>query len=259
MACAVSCTILLFLGILWQASATINSSVLGVILGTLGVVPSNCYQFCHTMTFILVFGELTAALASWAYCLTQEARSLKRSLEQSGNNGKQAEHLTNFLARSQALTKALRSSTVFGPHLFILSNLFMFGVVSGGYRSVSFFIGIHGQDGKLGDWAFWTMVIGYVGNTSLMFSVLVLLAMPAYEVEKQVGELMFALSALTGWDLPAEDSANLSEILEQLRAFKGFSALDYFYINRTFLSSIVSTFITYMIILLQFRVGEKQT
>ena len=207
------------------------------------------------MAFILVYGEVSAALTAWAHYLTQEARSIHRSLDHPKESGKQ---LSGFIVNCKAfyITLDRFSGAIFGRHMLFVSFLLMLGMASCGYRFVSFFIGIKRHPEKLSNWGFWTMVIGYSGHSGIMAFLLVFLAMPAYEVEKQVNQLIFAMSSLAGVDCSSKEAGDVSEILERLHFFKGFSALDYFHINRSFLSSIASYFITYMIILLQFRVSE---
>ena len=46
------------------------------------------------------------------------------------------------------------------------------------------------------------------------------------------------------------------EVLDHLNCFKGFSGMEYFYVNKEMLTSIFSSGVTYLIILMQFRFSE---
>ncbi len=57
--------------------------------------------------------------------------------------------------------------------------------------------------------------------------------------------------------IPFSEAKN--QIVHHLTTFNGFSAESYFTVNKELLTAILSNFVTYLIILLQFRVGENSS
>ena len=52
----------------------------------------------------------------------------------------------------------------------------------------------------------------------------------------------------------SNDCATLNYGLKRLQAFQGFSGGDYFYLNKPLITGIAANFVTYFIVLVQFRI-----
>ena len=53
-----------------------------------------------------------------------------------------------------------------------------------------------------------------------------------------------------------QNCPKLDFLMKRLQAFQGFSANDYFYLNKPLLTGILANFVTYFIILVQFKLGS---
>ena len=57
----------------------------------------------------------------------------------------------------------------------------------------------------------------------------------------------------------APDESDLNAICNELSDFKGFHGKDFFTVNNSLITGMVSNFVTYLIILIEFKITEKVT
>ena len=246
-----------FLGTFVEATGGLGiAQFFGVLLG-LGILPYSYIQYGPVTVFTLVFGEVSVSLNAWAMRLKEELSA-----------GESAT-IEEFLIEGSNFIIALKkTSSMVSRHLLYITGLFLFGVITASYRYVAFFICSECYDLK--SWSFALLVVGYFGLGLTLAVVIVYFANVSYEVSRQAKELLeevILIEVGNGNDvaIPITDirlqkmsrKTAKAHIVYQLRSFNGFNVGGYFEFNKTTLVSISSSFITYLIILLQFRVGEK--
>ncbi len=115
------------------------------------------------------------------------------------------------------------------------------------------------------------MFKGYFGLTTLLATLLLYLCETVGAIQEKVADLTDEVVGLhdnadellliaSSNDLGDEVmlfSEIKTRIVHHLTAFNGFSADNYFTVNKELVTAILSNFVTYLIILLQFRVGEN--
>ncbi len=232
---------------------------LDVLVMTLFLLPQGFLQLTPVVAFYVLYGELAASLTSWCQHLIQRVRMIQSQRPSPGTTAKVVDECYDFLS-----ALSMTGNLVSGP-LFAMTGYFMSSLIIGSYRAIAFFIG---QQCYGMDWVFWLQVTGFVGACFGYVWCQRFLVFTSETVLKEVLELTDAMvplnvthddptSVLVKNTLPLE-SAKL-QVLHQLKSFDGFSAHGYFSMNKSSLSSMLTNYVTYLIILLQFRVGEKST
>ncbi len=190
-----------------------------------------CYTALSGLTFLLIYGEIVAGLAAWVSKLKDDCKN--------GVLGK------DFIQSGMDFIKTLRSaSDLFSGHLFVISFVLSIGLVMSTYRTVAFFIGDYEKD--------WLVMCSISAQTLFVILAsfpMIYFAFMEHEIHSRMEELNYVLVNF--------QNEECRPIMEHLQNFKGFTALDFFYVNKSFLSSIFANFVGYLIILLQFRVGEE--
>ncbi len=197
------------------------------------MVPGIYFGMSPFLVFAIIYGNITACLAVWADTLSTdiEIQGLTRELYMD---------CRGFLT---ALTTVIKT---FSFHLLHITILILFGVITLAYRSVSFLIG----DYEL-EYFIVIITIGHLAFAVLSAIPLMFFAFFEQEVSVKIRCLITKLIDI--------DTKESGKIVKHLQMYKGFSAQDFFYINKSSLSTIFTTFIAYLIILLQFRVSERNS
>jgi hypothetical protein len=189
-------------------------------------------------TFFLTFGESVANQCSWCNILCKQIKS-ETDLTKSLNN------CISFVG----LLKA--TSNLFSKQTGFMVLTLMFASICHIYRSISFFFGSDFND--LTDWTFFVLVLGYFGAGLVLLYMLHILVNIAVQLELRLNCLIDAVVCCKPLNNESKEQA-----LHFLKSFEGFSAMGFFHLKKSLLSSIAVNFLTYLIILMQFKVGEKE-
>ena len=222
------------------------------------LIPIVYGQYSPVFTFLLIYAEISACIKAWAIGLREGlCKPSSASVEEFLIDG------------SQFIIALKKIRNLFSKHLFYMTTLFLFGVITTSYRFIAFFICIGCYNNH---YAFSFFVVGYFGFMVILSLIIVFFAQISHEVNKCVKELLDEVILIDIKHCKNEDviipitDTRLQKmspitakghIVYQLKTFKGFHAGEYFDFSKPTLVSILSSFITYMIILLQFRVGEQ--
>ena len=141
----------------------------------------------------------------------------------------------------ELFTKTLeKSKKSFSAVLFVLISAYLISLVFAFYSVLSFVL-----DKKSSHFSLFPMIIFLVVNLRY-FNVL------SCDLTKSVDQLKRAILR-SGIDFEGK-----SYIIEELQCFHGFDAHGFFTLNRPLLTSIISNFTTFIIILIQFKMSENQ-
>ncbi len=201
----------------------------------------------------IVFGEIGAHLCSWA-------SSLRDQINQAGviDNAK----ISRIFIDSRKLAAVLhRTSDLFAYHSFFMMSVMVLAEISSTYRIIAFFI----DSPEFNAWLVF-MIAGFVLYSTCMAIGMYFMTHIVQQVEDENKLLIAAISNITDEANPnmkiqcdqGTCSFNLArnQVLHCLKGFEGFSALDFFYLKKSLISSIFANFVTYLIIMLQFKVTE---
>ena len=191
-------------------------------------------------TFFITFGEYIQTLAIWIVALKEDFN----------NNGYELLQNANQLAKALKMLSELFSRCNFAGMLIWMVNLILIT-----YRINSFFIKIGGFDSED-----LLMVFSY-GFMALQHGIVIqFLNLASQTMVDLTNDLKMAVKhtnmKVTNivWNDKFESSVFAKDIvLDNLEDFQGFEAQGYFTLGKSFLSSIVSIFLTYVIILMQLK------
>ncbi len=223
-------------------------------------------QYGPVLSFFFLFGDFASSLTVWG-------KGTAKSMEVKRKNGLLLKrmHATETLQDCKRFQIALqKAADLFSQHIFSITATLLFGIICTTYRAISFFMGTRLVQTT---WIFVCMVIGYLGCTAVMWIQIIYLGFTAEYVREAV---IYLQQEVTILDLDHLEKAKVDksedqtqahhinklkalrkEIIFQLSLFDGFSAMGFYTMNKSILSSLFSHFVTYLIILLQFRTGEK--
>ena len=185
------------------------------------------------MAFLLLYNCEVSSLSQWCEGL-MELVSLQKS-------SAVPYHVSSFI---DALNEA---NDMFKPHLFHMCSGFLIAVICTLFRSISFAMG--GYEVTAEQIIF---IVSYVLFGAVQTFSLYNLIMKSHMLIDRVSNLIDAISK-------TEEEKTTDRILEKLKRFQGFSAMDFFTLNKPLLTSITANFVTYLIVLIQFRASETPT
>ena len=210
--------------------SSIGSPFWIAIMYPIGMISKFCLSNFPMYVFMLIYGEVVVALATWCQLLIDKDR-------QQGN--------MNFISSCHHFINALKAtSMLFSFHMFMIIFLMFIGLIMSTYRTIAFFIGDYERN-----WLLLCSITSQTMFTYLAAAPILYLAFMEHEIHKRIEKLTS--------NLIDENSEDCRSIVEHLKNYKGFSALDFFYVNKQLLTSLFTNFVGYLIILLQFRVGEE--
>lgn len=198
-----------------------------LISATLCIV--SCLMYAPMLAFYMAFGEISQSLVQALDMMINEKGSLKYCFDCL----KSIENVVNSMQKHflVCVTCSLFGLTgfIFYGFSFIISKYYLnFGLCISFICSIVFSL-IHGQ------WLYF-------------------LNSQSEEVKNKYLSLKEYI--LTNFAQAENGAKELT--LFQIEKFHGYSACDYFYLGKPFLSSLTGTFITYLVILIQFKLSEQQ-
>ena len=121
------------------------------------------------------------------------------------------------------------------------------------FRAFSFGLDLYmSKEMNWDDYVFGTCFVIFGATQSLLLYLLVLGSQKIVDENEVLLDEIETTRVLEKWPM---DCPALHYLLKRLQAFQGFSANDYFYLNKPLLTGIVANFVTYFIILVQFKLG----
>ncbi len=181
------------------------------------MIPATVLSLTSLMTLGFLYGNLVSSLAVWAAMLSTNAKKKKPDRDL-------------YDGCHKMLTALEAVSRLFSIHLFVVTILDLFGVITIAYRSLSFFIGTYEQDYKIV-----VMSVGYMGFVLMAITPIAYFGFMEHEVHLRIRGL---IQSLVNVNTPEGGI-----IVEHLKMYKGFPALDFFYVNKSSLSTIFTTFL----------------
>jgi hypothetical protein len=216
---------------------SINLEVPGwiAICQFISFVPCMSFYLCPMQVSGLIFGETVANLCSWCTILTNDIKS--------------GTDLPKSLDNCKALIGLLNNtSQLFSTPLTYTVVVLMTGSICNIYQCIAFFFGVFDST----KWYYYGLVFGYFCSGIVMLQYIIYLVNIAARIEQRIHLLINAVV-----DCKCLDSEAKNQALHYLKSFTGFSAMGFFHLKKSLLSSIAVNFITYLIILMQFKVSEK--
>ena len=222
---------------------TLNLSNVAFVIALINSLLQSASFITPFSIFLLVYGEITIKLIIWC-------DSIRKDIILGRNH--------QILEKSKHFAKALHNiSNLFSYFLFTIILSSLIGLIFTTYRSLSFFLGTYENnlESVLFSIGFFNCFVAYVVITWYLCSFSQLLT-------NKVQELKFSVLNLnvTKCILP---NMNESEIIDEkesvyinLDEFKGYNAEDFFTVNNSLITGMTSNFVTYLIILIQFKFTE---
>jgi hypothetical protein len=225
-----------------KAAEKVGATTLVAVLFTLALNLQLNHMFAPIYVFFLLYGSITNLLKGWLDDL--KARPLHRN------------SVNVFLMECKQFTHALKmSNDLFTNQLFFISFGILISLVASIFRTVSFFLG--GYE--------WTninisLMVGYASVGLNMAFIFCMLTFTVQHIEDSVNDLIekvFDIQDETGGGPALTLDTHLqNQVVRKLQNFDGYSALDFFNLKKSLLSSIFANVVTYLIVLIQFRVSE---
>ncbi len=162
------------------------------------------------------------------------------------------------------LSAIKRTEGIFGHLLLVYLSLTVLGLILSVFVTLTIFI----DDNVFEDLNLLLVVLGSSGNCMVSMALTAFTPEMVHFLEARVGSLILKLDHITN-EGPAEKMIYIDKekpktffslkkiISSQLKRFQGIKVLDYFTIKRSLLTSIFAHFVTYIIVLLQFKVSEN--
>jgi hypothetical protein len=157
-------------------------------------------------------------------------------------NSKALQDCKHFICILKQITE------MFSKQLAALIISLMFGGIVHFYKGLSL---IFGMEDYLNDWRIIMLIIGDECMGMLFVFALILIVNIVSDLELRIAKLVNAVM-----DCPASFEEK-QKALHYLESFEGFSAMGFFKLRRSLLSSIAVNYITYIIILMQFKINDK--
>ena len=193
--------------------------------------------------FLLVYGEITIKLIFG--CI-----DFKDNITTSYD--------INILEKLKQFLKTLSEiSNLFSIFLFCVIVSTLFGVIFTTYRSISFILGdySHAKEMKLISISYFSIFISYLQIFWYLCCFSQTLATKVQELKIVLLNLNVSKLGITNLNESEVNNEKMS-ICMQLEDFKGYNAKDFFTVNNSLISGMFSNFVTYLIILIQFKFTE---
>ena len=122
------------------------------------------------------------------------------------------------------------------------------------FRAFSFGLDVYMNEAmEWDDYVFGTCFLIYGLAQSFLLYLLVLSSHKIVEQNEALLEEIESTRVLEKWPM---DCPALHYLMKRLQSFQGFSANDYFYLNKPLITGILANFVTYFIILVQFKLSS---
>ena len=153
---------------------------------------------------------------------------------------------------------------LFGTPILIAMIFSLLGVICQVYVTLTTFFDYN----SFQDWRLTTVIVGVTGAGIISIILMAFTPEMTQQLLRRMQRLSYKLLQVTN-DGPNETlielhngklvpfSTAIEKIRDQVNKFEGINVLDFFILRRSLLTSILAHFITYCIVLLQFKVSEK--
>ena len=206
-----------------------------------------CIVMCPILLFLLIYGEITAQLIVWSISIKDDI-SINRTC------------LLTHIRRTKNFIEALRNiSNIFSYFLFWILVISLCGMIVATYRSISFVLGNYSKDWQFlcMSITFFAMSIAFVKMIWYLCSFSQLLATKIHELKYSIMDLSITMEDQLVHQIKETTIDNEKEsVYVQLNDFKGFNAEDFFTVNNSLITGMTSHFVTYLIILIEFKFTE---
>ena len=224
------------------------------------------FALCGALTFwfmcmpafgiLPIFVELSANMSTYACTLAKE-------ISDSNPDQLSVPQIFRHCLRFSRILK--KTSELFSAFLLILTFVLLFGTITSAYRGVSIFF----VDITKWEWHVLFAVTGFTIYASLSAFALYTVTSVAQSVidsNQSLIEAVTNISDINGSNvthiIEIEDNRKCTfylgrdQVLSHLKSFKGYDAMGFFVMKKSMLTGIFANFVTYFIILMQFRVTE---
>lgn len=138
-------------------------------------------------------------------------------------------------------------------NLFFIVTFYSLGFIVALYNTLSFTGKVFQLESLEENRGMVILTFGYVVYSFRLLFTLCYLNALSHRVSLKVKELEEVLLEV---ELLSTNRSNFDRVMETLRSFKGFNCYGFFTLGRPHLTSITTTFFTYIIILIQFKISE---
>ena len=154
----------------------------------------------------------------------------------------------------------MAAETMTAP-IFFTINIYLVAIICMFYSAISFFI--DGQNKR--NWPIQVLMCGFSSWGIVLSYIVVFMNLVSQEVLDKVRELRKALeNSFFGENemisIDDQELQNAKErrniLVKNLEDFQGFDGYGYFHLSKSLLTAITANFVTYLIILIQFKVSE---
>ena len=185
--------------------------------------------------FLILFSEACYQLNNWIRLLLQKIKTNDEfeSIQECSRLFKQGLKKTN---------------DAFSTTLFWIITLYLISMILTGYFAMSFLF--YSNEEKITFSKISRSSAFFLGASCVVLTVYFINCL-SHEVTKNLHELKDCISEL---DIPLDEKW---DIIEKMNSFHGFEACGFFTLGRPLLTTIVASFTTFIIVLIQFKLGEK--
>ena len=134
-----------------------------------------------------------------------------------------------------------QANSAFSPLLFWILTIALTTMTLSAYFAISFLFELRGSE------SFISKIGTLLGSTSIISTVIFINFM-SHEVSKNLQKLKYYIYELK--------SDRKDQIIEMINSFQGFDACGFFILGKPLLTSIVASFTTFIIVLIQFKMAE---
>ena len=200
---------------------------IGIILYTIFTSLLFTINFSAIFAFVWSFSAILEMLSLWISKIQGELFSKKDPTE-------------NIIRLTQDGLK--KANKVFSDTLVVLISLMLICVILASYATLSRATNTDYDIGRI------IFILGYLICDVMIIRIL-------YDINSSCQKVMDSIGELKE-ELILNDYNSISKPVEVLNTFEGFDCNGYFTLGRPLLTSITATFVTYIIILLQFKISE---
>ena len=207
----------------------------------------HCICLLPTFVFLAIFTGISCKLIAWS-------AALKEQLIMDDNPSGVLNACHNL-----HLGLCMASKTMTAP-IYYTINIYLFCLICNFYRITSFFIGQNETN-----WPIQIVIGGFSSYGLIISGIVIFLNLVSQEVQDKVRELRKALenslfdeNEMISIDDQKQQNAKerRNVLVKHLEEFQGFDGYGYFHLSKSLLTSIITNFMTYLIILIQFKVSE---
>ena len=193
------------------------------------------YSFAALAVFLVVFQCRVENFVCWNRWLQRNIKY--QTLTSSGNDYVDALNYANEIG----------ASTMFGFSVSItLMSIAVF------FRAFSFGLDLYaGKSMEWNDYVFGPVFLLFGGTQVLLLILLVFSSQKIVDGNEALLDEIEKVRVLEKWP----QCQAMEYLMKRLQAFQGFTASDYYYLNKPLLTAILANFVTYFIILVQFKLG----